>query len=210
MRMHAAEIARADGVPLWSRGIFGGFPLLADVEVGALYPPNLLFLFLSPALAMNLLVVCTYWLAGLATFAYCRSIGASPLGGLVAAFTYMLSGFMVAHLGHVTIIGGAAWLPLLLHRLERLREQPSRRQAAVFALVVALQALGSHPQLVLGSWLLCTAYARRRRGAPATGGEDPLPPVRWRGRRAGRAGHRRSMAADARAGGPERALRPHL
>jgi hypothetical protein len=159
VRVHAAALAREGTVPLWSPALFGGFPLLADVEVGVLYPPNLLFLALPPVLAMNLIVVFTYWLAGVATFLYCRGIGASTVGALTAAFSYMLSGSLVAHLGHVTIIGAAAWLPLLLHLLERLRAAPSWRRVAGLSLALALQALGGHPQLVLGSWLLCALYA---------------------------------------------------
>jgi hypothetical protein len=70
VRVHAAEITREGRLPLWSPALFAGFPLLADIEVGALYPPNALFLVLPPPLALNLLIVLTFLLAGVSTFLY--------------------------------------------------------------------------------------------------------------------------------------------
>src|SRR5207245_5411073 len=41
------------GLPLWIPGIFGGYPILADGELGELYPPNLLaLLLLAPGMAL--------------------------------------------------------------------------------------------------------------------------------------------------------------
>ena len=46
VRVHAAQLAVSGQWPIWSRNLYGGFPLLADIEVGVLYPPNWLFLVL--------------------------------------------------------------------------------------------------------------------------------------------------------------------
>jgi len=40
-------------------------PLLASGQAGTLYPPNLLFLVLTPTLANNLTIVVTFVIAGL-------------------------------------------------------------------------------------------------------------------------------------------------
>lgn len=157
-RVHAAEIVRGGRLPLWSPALYAGFPLLADIEVGALYPPNALFVVLPAPLAMNLLVVLTFLVAGVSTFLYCRAIGAADLGSLVAALSYMLSGFMVAHLGHVTIVQAAAWLPLSLYFLERLRTHSTWLQCLGLALTLALLVLGGHPQIVAGCSLLLALY----------------------------------------------------
>src|SRR5581483_12358258 len=51
-RWLSAELA-SGRLPLWLPRIFGGYPLLADGEMGLLYPPHLVaILLLSPAAAM--------------------------------------------------------------------------------------------------------------------------------------------------------------
>src|SRR4029453_10959970 len=65
MRVHVAQVLRAGQLPLWNPYIFSGFPLMADIEAGSFYPPNVLFLILPGPWAMNLVAVSSYVLAAL-------------------------------------------------------------------------------------------------------------------------------------------------
>src|SRR5207245_2088239 len=56
----AARVVRAGHLPVWHPYAFSGYPLLATNQVAALYPPNWLFLVLSPVLANNVAVVSSF------------------------------------------------------------------------------------------------------------------------------------------------------
>src|SRR5262245_50890334 len=114
MRAHVAQVLRGGHLPLWNPYIYSGFPLLADIEVGAFYPPTVLFLILPAPLAMNLVALSSYVLAALFAFLYVRAIGASPFGGLLSGIAFGASGFMLSHLGHASIVNAAAWFPLVM------------------------------------------------------------------------------------------------
>src|SRR5512143_2491666 len=49
-----ANALRAGHLPLWTPEVFGGFPLYAEMQIGALYPPHLLLYAILPTdLAVN-------------------------------------------------------------------------------------------------------------------------------------------------------------
>lgn len=158
MRVHVAEVLRGGELPLWNPDIFSGFPLLADVEAGAFYPPNILFLFLPGPWAMNLVAMSSYVLAALFTWLYARSIGATRFGAAVSGIAYGASGFMVSHLGHASIVNAAAWFPLLLFFAERLRREVSWSGVAGGAVALALQVFAGHPQIAAYSLLASGLY----------------------------------------------------
>ena len=109
----------ADGqLPLWNPYIFGGMPLAASVYPGSFYPPNWLFVILSPKWAMNIVVLTTYHIAIVGTYLYARRIGITRLGALLAGTAFSFGGFMINHLSHTSRIGAAAWLPWVLLAIE--------------------------------------------------------------------------------------------
>jgi hypothetical protein len=158
MRVYAAEVVSRGHLPLWNPLIFSGFPLLADIEVGIFYPPNWLFLILPAPLAMNLVVLSSYLLAGLFTYLYARAIQITRFGGLVAGLIFMFSGFMIAHLEYTSIINAACWFPLLLFFLERMRHRFAWHYLIGGALTLALQIFGSHPQIFVYSLMAAGLY----------------------------------------------------
>lgn len=108
------EFWRSGKLPFWNFYMFSGTPLLATLHSAALYPLNVLYLFLSNIASWTALVILQIWLAGVFMYLFLRRLDlgkeASILGGLVFSF----SGYMIAWLEFVT--GGQAglWLPLLL------------------------------------------------------------------------------------------------
>jgi hypothetical protein len=59
-----AAALRAGRLPLWSPDVLAGYPLFAEGEMGALYPPNLLlYRFLPIDLALNYSVILQFALA---------------------------------------------------------------------------------------------------------------------------------------------------
>ena len=93
---------------LWIDGLFAGYPAFADTQQFPWYP---LRLFGSH---YNALVVSAYVIAAFCTYGLARLLSGSVLGAIVAGLVYSGGGFMTAHLGHLSIIHAAAWIPLTL------------------------------------------------------------------------------------------------
>jgi hypothetical protein len=153
---------RQGRLPLWIPLIFGGYPLLADGEVGPLYLPHLpLLLTLPTPLAYVWARALHYAVAALGLYALARTLGTGGLGGLIGGLAFAYGSFMIGHLEHDNILRSAAWLPWLLFGAERaLRAGGPRRVLwAVFgAMILALQATGVHIQPLLLSLLVLGAY----------------------------------------------------
>ncbi|WP_448603604.1 YfhO family protein [Thermoleptolyngbya sp.] len=142
---------------LWTNLIFGGYPVVGDPQNMTWYPPALLLHWIPNS--WNALVVLAYVLAG--SFAYCYGyiLTRSRLAASVSGVVYSMCGFMMAHLGHTTIIHAAAWMPLLLCAMERLRHGFSRLWFGLGILAVGCCVLGGHPQIALYSLGIGFFYA---------------------------------------------------
>jgi hypothetical protein len=153
----AAEELRAGRLPVWTPLIFGGYPILADGEIGLLSPFQLLFLTLfEMPLAYSAMRVLDYAVAALGMYLYARALGANGLGATIGALAFAYSSFMIGHLQHDNILRSAIWLPWLLLAAERALQVKGARRPfwiAAAALVLALQSVGVHVQPVLMSLL---------------------------------------------------------
>jgi len=158
IRVLIGQMLHNGELPLWNPYIFAGMPLLASIQPGALYPPTWLFAVFSPQTAMNLLVLTTYHLALFGTYLFARRTGASRIGAVIAAVTFGLGGYMVAHLGHTNRINAAAWLPWILLAIEQLHQQMRWRWVALGAVFIALQQFAGDPQMTAYSAILAGAY----------------------------------------------------
>lgn len=149
----AADELKAGRLPLWTPTIFGGYPIVADGEIGLLHPLQVaLLLTLDTPLAYAWMRAVHYLIAALGLYLYARTLGANSLGAAIGGLAFAYGSFMVGHLQHDNILRSAAWLPWLLLGAERaLRAAGPRRLLwlAVGALVLALEGLGTHIQPVL-------------------------------------------------------------
>jgi hypothetical protein len=159
---YAAELARGS-LPLWTTQMFAGYPLLAEGQLGALYPPNLILHALLPvAIALNVFILAHFVWAAIGAYAFARRLRLHRAAALGSALVYALGGFLVAHLNHVNIVACAAWLPWLFLLVDRLLVgSPSHpaRDAAWLALALGMEFLAGHPQLAVLSLLALVAYA---------------------------------------------------
>ncbi|MGB7923687.1 MAG: YfhO family protein [Pyrinomonadaceae bacterium] len=135
--------------------ILGGYPITADPQVMAWYPVSLLFYLFN---SWNGYMVAAYVLASCFTYGYVHTLTASRLASAVSGLVYGLSGFMMAHLGHTTIIHCAAWLPLIIWSLEMLRSKRSAAWLATGSTALACSFLAGHPQIFYYTLLLAAAY----------------------------------------------------
>lgn len=182
-----AQELQAGRFPLWCPLIFGGYPLVADGEIGMFYPLNVLALLVLPSdVAFVLVRTAHYFVAGLGTYALARVLGSGCLGASYAGLSFALGAFMVGHLDHGNILRSAAWLPGLLCCAELGLRARGRRVLVWIGLAsaaLALAGLGLHPQVLLIVLVSLWAYLPsralalsigRRRDPETTGGHTLL------------------------------------
>ena len=153
-------------LPWWTADLGAGYPLLAEGEVGALYPPNWLLHMLPSEVALSVFVLGHCLLAGVGLYAFVRGLGLSRPAAYLGGIVFALGGFAAAHLSHAPILGATAWMPWMLaltHGLgTRDPSHPPARGiwlALALAIVVALQFLAGHAQVSLLSLMAVGAYA---------------------------------------------------
>jgi len=149
-RIFLMETMKKGQLGFWNPYIFMGFPLLAEPEVGPLYPLNLLFALPIPHYcALTLFVVIHYSLAGIFTYLLARSLDISRTGSFISGLVFAFGGFLMAQLTNINIMTGSIWLPLILCLFSQAIRRRSYTFAAGAGIVLALQILSSHPQIIL-------------------------------------------------------------
>jgi hypothetical protein len=144
-----AEVFRAyvrGDLPSWNPGIFSGTPLLAAYRPGAFYPLMPLLAPLGPFLAFQALVLVSLSAAAVVSFFYLRRLGAERVGAFVAALSFSLGPYLVAHLGDTATLVAAPLLPLVLLAAERHLETGARRDLVALAISLALLLVAGSPE----------------------------------------------------------------
>lgn len=158
-------------IPLWSPYLFAGAPFLASGQSAAYYPFSLFFLALPLPAAYGWYTVSQLWLAGVFMYIFARVMSLRRASSAVAALVFQGSGFMLVSAAvFPMIIGGAAWLPLLLAVVEMvIRAASTPRGAgktlpwvALGALALGCQILAGHIEITYYTLLVMAAYAAWR------------------------------------------------
>src|SRR5262245_33238790 len=140
---------------LWTNFLHAGFPIAADPQIQSWYPLKLLY---SQFGTWNSFVISAYVLASCFAYGYVYTLTASSLASLVSGLIYSMSGFMMAHLGHTTIVHSATWFPLLIWALERLRHRMTSYWFVVAVMALICNALAGHTQIFVYSLSIVAAY----------------------------------------------------
>ena len=153
--------------PDWVDCLWSGYPLGADPQAQAFYPPKwLAFLGLRvlgfghfPLSALNLEIAAHYALLSLGMYGWLRDLqlrrGAAVLGALTFAYGGYATGYAPLQ---SAVLMTATWLPYLLWALNRLARSGRLRDLGFAALAGALAYYAGHPQTFLHIALLAGAY----------------------------------------------------
>lgn len=175
-RQFAARFLReTGGFPQWNPYQFGGMPYIAAMHGDIFYPTFILRLILPTDVAMTWGFMLHVFLAGWFTYLFLRRAGYDLAPALIGGLAYMMSGHIATyvHPGHDGKLFVSALFPLLLWSILALVRDGRRWGAGAIALVVGMQVLSPHPQLLQYSLLAGGAYAlfvavRGVRGATLT------------------------------------------
>jgi hypothetical protein len=147
----AARSMRLGDLPSWELGAWSGQPLLGDPQIGILYPPNWLWLWVTPLrmYAWLQLAHAAWGALGMAMLA--RARGRSREAQAVAALAVGLGAFVVLETRHAMFVATTAWLPWILWGVERYARERRLEQLVAIAASTAMAILaGGWSMLVFG------------------------------------------------------------
>jgi hypothetical protein len=147
-RAFAAWRLQGGGLPLWNPLLFNGMPFLASPQTALFYPGSLVFYFLPLGPALILFTIGHLFLNAAALFLFLRGVGRSAAAARWAAAAWGLSLFFLGKVaaGHVVLLSGYAWFPLLA--LFAVQAARGRRSAGVgYVLASGLAFFSGHLQV---------------------------------------------------------------
>ncbi len=130
LRVYAARELAASRLPLWNPSAYGGQPALADIQSGALYPPQVAEAFLLrwlglgfPVWALELQAIAHFSWAAVGTYVFGRRLArrapATPrnarFAGTIVSLVFTYSGYLTGFpVQQLTILEVSAWSPWVL------------------------------------------------------------------------------------------------
>jgi len=144
--------------PIWNPYILSGSSFLADINLGTLYPLNLLFWVLSPFRALTIGVIIDFMIAIIGVYVFGRSLKMSQFGATLAAIIFTFSGTMVTYTNNIPMLQVASLLPWVMWAWIKFFSNPTKLFYLILVALLALQIIAGHPQLTYYTWLLGVAY----------------------------------------------------
>ncbi|HUV42553.1 MAG TPA: YfhO family protein [Patescibacteria group bacterium] len=158
LKSFIADLFRQGKLPLWNPLQFGGYPLLANFQSGALNPTNLFYLFLSKPYAWAWQTVLQPLLIAIFTYLFLRNLKLTKIASIFGGMIFAFSGFSLIWLeynihGYVIV-----FIPLLLFLLDRWLEKKQLIWGLFLSLALSLQIFMGYPQVVIYTLALLLFY----------------------------------------------------
>ena len=151
LKFSLATSFRAGEIPLWDRHIASGFPLLAALQPGVFYPPNLALYFFDFFDAIRFTFFIHYLIAATGGYFLCRWWKYPTYLSIVAATLFSIGGTAVSLSNLLNHFQTAVWLPWMMLSWERALRIGSWRTFVVLVLILLCAILGGSPEIYLFS-----------------------------------------------------------
>lgn len=153
--------AEHGSIPQWNPYLYGGMPFVDAMHGDTFYPTAWLRLFLGTGEGMTWGMILHVMLAGWFAFLFFRSLGLSFMPALIGGIAYQIGGNLAGLVspGHDGKMFVGAMFPLGLLLVTRGVRDGKRWTWGALAVVIALQVLSPHPQLLQYSLLITGSYA---------------------------------------------------
>jgi len=145
-------------LPLWSSAISGGYPIMAEGQIAALYPLTLLSAFFPLMISVNFTILSTYFLIGLFTYLYLRELKLSQLSALFGAVAMMFGGYALAQLLHWVMLVTLIFLMGGLYLMEKMVKTGKLIFSLLLGLMLGFNFLGGHPQMTFYAMIVLGFY----------------------------------------------------
>ncbi|HTP26516.1 MAG TPA: YfhO family protein [Anaeromyxobacteraceae bacterium] len=159
VREATASALRAGHLPGWQRGIFLGYPLLADPQAAVLDPASWLTLPWGAPRALTIGALIHLCVAGWGMIYWLRLRGLSATESLLGALLFSLGAKETVHLQHWNFAASTAWWPWMLAGLEGFAARGRGRFVLLTAFASAFSWLGGAAQMAYFGTLVACAYA---------------------------------------------------
>lgn len=166
--------------PLWAPELAGGYPLLANGQLGFWYPPHVLLReFLPSVWVLNISLLLHALLGGLGMYYWLKHNRLSPAALITGAILFPLGATMVGKYESLNLILPFMWVPLLLGLLQLFLETGRTKYFFWWMGANILSILVGHPQLAIyilildGIFVGClvgSQWSRWRRALITAGG----------------------------------------
>lgn len=157
----ADESIKGGQLPFWNQYNFGGEPLLANMQLGFFYPPNLiLFSVLPVSSAFGFSFILHLFFAGSSTYFLAKRAGLKGLAAFLPGVVFIFSGYFMGHIyaGHYGQVCSASWIPMVLLVLDQALRKQSWKWGLVLGGAVGVQFLAGHIQITIFSGFVCAVY----------------------------------------------------
>ena len=150
-----SQSLKKNQLPLWSSKIGGGFPILAEGQIGTFNLSNLLLFKLLPTwLAFNLTIVIIFLTLLIGQYLFLRKLKISCLPSLFGSISFSFSAFYLTKITHLNHIQTASFIPLILYILECHLQKPKIKYLVFITFLISQQIFSGYPMMVLITLLL--------------------------------------------------------
>ena len=171
LKLHTADRLRAGEIPLWNPLSGTGEPWLANGQSGVFYPPGLLFLIRSEALAAALFLLLHFAIAVWGARRFLKEENLSDAAALFGAAAFAVSGYAASLSVYWNHFGAFVYMPGIA-ALARTGVR-SRRTMLGLAALIGLQAMAGSPEISAASILLAIVLVL----FPRHESPEPIVPV---------------------------------
>jgi hypothetical protein len=157
LKLHTADRMRAGEIPLWNPLSGTGEPWLANGQSGVFYPPSLVFLIPSAALAAGLFLMLHFAIAVWGARRFLKDENVSDAAALFGSAALAASGMAASLSAYWNHFGAFAYLP----GIAALARGGLRSRASMLGLaaLVGLQAMAGSPEVSAATILLTIVLA---------------------------------------------------
>ncbi|HXV28406.1 MAG TPA: hypothetical protein VD913_05515 [bacterium] len=139
-------------LPWWTSTFQTGFPLLAEGQVGAFYPLNLIFYTLFPFnFAYTYEILTHYLLGGFFFYIYLRSAKVSVMAAFFGCLIYLFATAQGGYYYNLNSQKVLIWLPLTFLVMDQIHEKEKKRYIFWLALLFAVQIFAGYFQYAVYS-----------------------------------------------------------
>jgi hypothetical protein len=158
------EVRQGRGVPLWNPFVYSGLPYLAILPGPVFYPTSLLYLLMPLYRAIGWTFVLHTFLAGGIGYFAARRFRLDRQAAAITGLAFMFTGYVVSLLygGHDGRMFAMILFPLVLALVEEGLEDGRYRWFLAAGMVMGLQILTPHAQVMYYSSLMVAAFAAFR------------------------------------------------
>lgn len=154
-----SESIKHFSLPYWIREMGGGFPLMAEGQIGGYYPLNLAIFFALPfKAAYNYSIILHFILGGVFTYLYARKAGADKDGGYLASLLFCFGSAYAGCFYNIITLHTLVWFPLALLLFEIFFDNGQFRYIILAGLTLGMQFLAGFVQMAAYSAFFYLAY----------------------------------------------------